>query len=65
MEDRENAMRHASFFYPGSRRPVHHGKILGLADPQALPPAGWCSHCGGEVYRRGREICRRCLKKEG
>ena len=29
-------------------------------DWQALPPYGWCVCCGAEVFRPGREVCKRC-----
>ena len=29
-------------------------------DRQQLPPVAWCACCGGEVWLRGRTVCRRC-----
>lgn len=44
------------------RRPVRLGATLGLADRQALPPLGWCEHCGAEVYEGGKSRCARCRR---
>ena len=32
-------------------------------DIQSLPPAGFCEHCGGEVYRPSLKCCR-CEEEE-
>lgn len=42
------------------RRTVLRRWPVGLVDVQSLPPWGWCPRCGGEVYRRGAEVCGRC-----
>ena len=33
-----------------------------LFDVQQLPPIAWCPVCGGEIYRKGRPLCRRCAE---
>ena len=42
------------------RRPVRLWGAYGLADRQALPPAGWCVRCGAEVYAPAEGLCGRC-----
>ena len=42
------------------RRPVQYPCPSGLVDRQDLPPAGWCSCCGAEIYRPDRSLCERC-----
>ena len=44
----------------GTVRPVLGRRPWGAVDVQALPPYGWCRCCGGEVYEKGRQLCRRC-----
>ena len=43
-------------------RPVLLERPWGRVDVQALPPRSWCSRCGAEVYRVGRQLCSRCEK---
>ena len=45
------------------KRTVFRGVVLWPEDLQALPPWGWCVRCGAEVYRPGKECCRRCEKE--
>lgn len=54
-------MKNAEFCLQShGRRPVRLQPVLGLADPQAQVPAGWCNRCGAEVYRPGADRCGRC-----
>lgn len=45
-------------------RPVLKKEPVGLIDRQALPPYGWCSRCGGEVYREEDSLCGDCTETE-
>ena len=45
-------------------RPTKQHDPFPLQDIQANAPVGWCIRCGGELYRRKQELCRRCLKFE-
>ena len=46
------------------KRTVFQGVAWWQEDIQALPPRGWCVRCGAEVFRPGRELCRRCQKEK-
>ena len=52
--------RRRIYLLPGGRKPVQARPPLGLHDPQAQVPAGWCGLCGAEVYRTGAARCDRC-----
>ena len=34
-----------------------------LLDPQMAVPAGFCEHCGGEIYAPGENLCDECKEE--
>ena len=44
------------------RKPVRFCAPLAYRDLQADLPRGWCSQCGGEVFRSGQDLCVHCAK---
>lgn len=52
--------RRRIYLLPGGRKPVQVRPRLGLCDPQAQVPAGWCCVCGAEVYGAHADLCSRC-----
>lgn len=44
----------------GRRQPVRLRQAVGILDPQAQIPWGWCSKCATEVYEPGKAVCDMC-----
>lgn len=45
------------------------GPVYGIGDPQSVPPAAFCTECGGELYggervfvMDGETMCGECFK---
>ena len=47
------------------RHPIYSGLRFPRTDPQGAIPAGWCCHCGGEVFTPGEILCQWCRASKG
>ena len=45
---------------PHRRQPVCFGTLPFLLDVQGTIPAGWCAHCGSEVFDPLENLCPWC-----